>query len=371
MAQPDFNFHGFAAQGLVKSADSEFVDDPSKWSLHLTEAGINGRVTFNDKLQFVAQGVYLDGGNRFPDGTRIDYAFFDYALKQSSSWTANVHLGRYKNLHWFHSATQDVPHTRPSAILPQSVYFDGFRDVSLSSDGVAFTSTLLREHGDIQINWSLGKANFPQDLTRTFLGNSASGDAEQRFVHQFSVYWTPAFSGWHLGISWLDTEFTYDAQPEEFLTDGESMFSRYQISARYSAENFELTSELLIEDVEIDGIAEFAVDRMGYGGYLQGRYFVSPELSAMLRYDTYYLDKDDRSGNRLSQTFGGLVPNYAGYMHTYSVGVRWDIAEKWRLQAEHHWVEGSARLDPIITPTLLTPTDKHWRIVALQLMTWF
>lgn len=370
-ADNHWSFNGFAAQGVTRSENSSFIDDANKTSLNLTELGANVRYTANDKLQVVAQVVYLDGGNRYPDGVRLDYAFLDYHLVDTNKDKINLHLGRYKNRHWLYSATRDVPQTRPSIILPQSIYFDGFRDVALRSDGLSFLGRHGLQKGELEWNWSFGKSDFSGDLTQSLLGNQARGRTEQRYVHQASVYWSTPTLNWQFGISLLDSAFEYKSRALDLLGDGESRFQRAQLSLRYSAPNFEISSEILQESVELTGAVLFASNRTGQGGYVQYQHYLNPVLSGLLRYDVYYADKDDKSGNRLSTRTGNAIPAYYGYMRTATFGLQWNMSERWRLQAEYHNVTGAGRLSPLLVPNALPQAEKRWHIFAIQFMTWF
>lgn len=371
VAKNDLSVHGFFAQGIINSYDSEFVGEPGEWSLQLTEVGINGRYSVNSRVQVVAQGVYLNAGNRYPKGARLDYAFVDYTLINNESWQANLHLGRFKNQNWLYSATQDVPHTRSSIILPQSVYFDGFRDISLSSDGVSLVTNKSYANGDLQLNWSLGKNDISNEFAIDLLGGQPIGSIDPRFVKQLGVGWLSRSSTWQFGVSLLDSRLDYDIADSGFALQGQSVFSRYQAALRYSGRYVEINGEVLKEKIEVDASPLFNIDQTGLGGYVQSRFFLQPNLSVLTRFDVFYPDKDDKSGNQLSARFTGQVPPFAGFMRTYSVGLRWDFGHRCRLHIEHHWVEGAGRLTPIVTPLTLPTTERRWRTLAVQFMTWF
>ena len=128
--------NGFVAQGIIQANDSNFVTDEGGVSLELTEVGINSSYRINPSFRVAGQAVYLDGGNRYPDGFRVDYLFLEWQIFNKANWQVKAQIGRNKNYHWLYSSTRDVPHTRPSIILPQSLYFDAFRDVALGVDGL-------------------------------------------------------------------------------------------------------------------------------------------------------------------------------------------------------------------------------------------
>jgi len=136
--EQDFQFHGFIAQGVIDVEGSNFVNDDGALSPKLTEVGLNGSYQLSDNLRLAGQVAYLNGGNRYEEAVRVDYALLDWSFYDSLSWQANLYLGRFKNNHWLYSSSRDIPFARPSIILPQSVYFDGFRDISVGADGGGF-----------------------------------------------------------------------------------------------------------------------------------------------------------------------------------------------------------------------------------------
>ncbi|WP_232364468.1 porin family protein [Salinimonas lutimaris] len=367
------SWHGFVSQGLTQSVDSNFITDNNDITGELTELGLNGRWQIKPSLALVGQVNYLDGGNRYKSATRLDYLFLDWQMPEMWQWRSHIHLGRFKNRHWLVSATRDVPMTRSTAILPQSVYFDGFRDIALGSDGVLVQSTHTDDNGIWELNWSIGEAPINQGETGAFLGQDAKGEVEQEYVHQASVYYQPPSMDWRLGVSWLDSEFSYNAAPDEFFVNGKSQIERLMLSGIYFAESWEFSAELVREDRTDTGVygPQFSNRQVGQGGYVQARYLLNNKVSLLASYDTYELNKDDPDGRLLEAASGGLIPSYYGYQDTVAVGVRWDPAPNWRLQAEHHWVDGAARSTALLIPQQVTLTQKHWRMWAVQLMYWF
>ncbi|GGW85139.1 hypothetical protein [Alteromonas halophila] len=372
MAQ-DVSLHGYVSQGLTQSVDSNFITDHNDISLELTEIGINGRVDINQSVSVVGQAVYLDGGNRFDKGARVDYLFIDWSLPEFAGWKTQLHIGRYKNRHWLYSATRDVPQTRATAVLPQSVYFDRFRDIALGSDGIQAQFKRFTDEGIWEIDWSYGRSDISDTQTKSLLGDIAQGRAKQDFVHQLSVYWQPADMSWRIGLSALDSDFRYEPAATDFLLEGTTDVDRLMLSIQYFSENWEFSSEILREYQTDTGVLapDFYNRRIGEGGFAQFRYLWDDNFSMLLSFDAFYLYRNDKSGERLEAASGGTVPRYFGYMRTKSVGFRWDIAPRWRFQAEHHWVDGGARTIGFISPFTTIGTEPEWRMWSAQLMYWF
>lgn len=368
----NMSFHGFVAQGLTQSINSHFITNNDAVTADLTELGLNGRYQWSNDVALVGQLTYLDGGNRYEQGARLDYLFFDIHLPKVAGWDAHLHVGRFKNLHWLYSATRDVPHTRATVILPQSVYFDGFRDIALGSDGVLLQATKDGNWGVLEANWSMGRSPFSDYETRSFLGNQARGDAKQDYVQQISLYWQPRSLRWRIGVSGLDSQFAYHAAPDEFLVDGQSHVQRIMLSAVYYAEFWELSSEWLREyQTDAGAFApNFIASRVGEGGYIQARYFFNEDINVLARYDTYDFDRNDDNPSAVAFTQSNSAA-YFGFQHTYTLGLTYDIRARLRLQVEHHWVHGGARLRGLINADTQINTDEHWRMWAAQLMYWF
>ena len=369
----DLKLHGFVAQGLIQSNESNFVNDDGDISTRLTEVGINASYRIHPKLRVAGQGIYLNGGNRYPEGARIDYLFLDWQLLNIPNWQVDMHIGRYKNYHWMYSATRDVPHTRPSIILPQSIYFDVFRDVALGSDGLAILASTNNEVGEWEINWSYGRSDISAEQTQNLLSDGASGDLEQDFAHQFTLTWKPITSLYQVGLSLLDSKFSYRQGQGDDYFDGVATSQRLMLNFIYFGEFWELSSEILKERVVFQDVVfpSFYSDSTAEGGYLQFRYFINPRVNALLRLDLFDRDRRDRSGREIEFMSNGNVPGYFGYMDQATLGIDWKVSEKVQLQVEYHRVKGTGRLAPVLSPNVQLNTGKYWDIWAVQLMYWF
>jgi len=371
--ESNFTWHGYVSQGLTQSIDSEFISSDNTITGELSEVGVNGHYQLVSNVSIAGQVVYLEGGNRFEQGTRLDYLFVDWTVPDIGGWQAQFHLGRFKNRHWLYSVTRDVPQTRDTAVLPQSVYFDGFRDVALGSNGLQASFKRYSENNIWEVNWSYGRSTINDAQQEFLLGNAALGKAEQDFVHQASVYWQPSTMNWKLGVSWLDSDFRYIPAEQDNRFSGTSNIRRFMISMQYFGEKWQVSSEILREIQNNNGLflPDYEDKRTGEGGFVQLRYLFNSKVSGLVSFDTYTNDVDDPDGIRLEAESFGTIPAYFGYMDTIAMGARWDIAPKWRLQAEHHWVEGATRAVSLLDPNIKAHTQKHWRMWSVQLMYWF
>lgn len=374
-AEQNFQLHGFISQGVIDVDGSDFVNDDGALSAELTELGLNGSYQLNSTLRLTGQVVYLDGGNRYAKGIRVDYALLDWSVYDNSSWQANIYLGRFKNNHWLYSSSRNVPFARPSIILPQSVYFDGLRDIAVGGDGVALKLSHSDDgYGNFDINFSYGTSTISDKQTENILGTLVQGKASQDYDAQASLYWQPTFSSWRFGISFLDSVFSYKADEAiDSFVDGDFSFQFYTMNALYEGENWEFSGELYQTRFATKGFYNLQHDKaaIGQGFYLQSRYKLNNKLTLLARYERFYNDKNDKDGRKLEESTAGRVPAYFGYHRDSTVGLSYDFSSDISLRIEYHWFQGAGRLTPVVLPNPQINNSKNWQLWAAQLMYWF
>jgi len=371
----NFQLHGFAAQGLINVNGSNFVNDDGSLSTELTEIGLNASYQLSSSFRLAGQVVHLDGGNRYNDGVRVDYALLDWSAYSNEYWQVNLYVGRYKNYHWLYSSTRDVPFTRPSIILPQSVYFDGFRDIAVGADGVAVKiSHSSDDLGYFDFNMSTGASSISDEQTKIILSDFAFGKMKHTYDLQASLYWQPLLSPWRFGIALLDSDFEYNAaETGDVFINANITLQRYMANILYEGERWEFSGEILQERFVFDGFYYEGAhrDTIGQGMFVQSQYKVNQDLTLLLRYERIYVNKDDKKGHDLEDSTQGLVPSYFAYQYDATVGFSCDLAENFRMQFEYHYIKGTARLTPVVLPNPKINNSENWQLWAVQLMYWF
>jgi hypothetical protein len=374
-SEQDFQFHGFVAQGLIDVDGSDFVNDDASLSPELTEVGINASYRLSSNLRLAGQVVYLNGGNRYVEGLRVDYALLDWSMYESVNWQANLYLGRFKNNHWLYSSSRDIPFARPSIILPQSIYFDGFRDIAVGADGAAIKiSHSNDDYGNFDLNISYGSNQIDDKQAEMILSEFAKGTVEQDFEAQISLYWQPNFSSWRFGISYLDSDFSYKANDNgDLFFDGGFSFQTYSVNALYEGENWEFSGELHQTKSPTIGFYQPSYYKapVGRRAYVQSRYKVSNDYTLLARHERFYNDEDDKDGKKLDEHSGVLIPAYFGYHIATTIGASYDFSSDLRLSLEYHWFRGTGRLTPVVLPNPQVNDSENWKLWAVQLMYWF
>ena len=369
----EIKVNGFVAQGVIQASDSNFVTDDGKVSVKLTELGINSSYRINSNFRVAGQAVYLEGGNRYDQGARLDYLFLEWQLLNSQNWQVKTHIGRNKNYHWLYSSTRDVPHTRPSIVLPQSLYFDVFRDVALGIDGIAVVAQNNNKLGEWDLNFSFGNSRISEEQKSNLLSANASGKLKHDADTQFSVYWRPSYTKFQFGLALLDADFSYQQGENDEFFSGDETSQRIMFNVLYQGQSWEIASEIMRERVIIENMLfpGFSTDTTAEGGYLQLRHFFTNELTLLARLDLYDRNRRVRDGSDIETISQGMVPGYFGFMDQATAGVTWKLSKNIQLQAELHRVKGTGRLAPIFTPDTLINDSKYWNMWALQLMYWF
>lgn len=373
-AEEEINIHGFIAQGIIDVNGSDYVSDDQDISFELTEIGLNASYQFSPDLRVAGQAVYLNGGNRYNEGVRVDYLLVEWALHNTENWQTKLYLGRFKNYHWLYSSIRDVPMARPSIILPQSVYFDATRDMSVGGNGGAIATRYSHEDiGDIDLTASIGYSPVSSTQTTIVMGSTSTGKLNHDNDFQGSIYWRPSSSQWKFGLATTNADFSYKSGQSDSFIDGNLALERFYANAEYQAENWTFSAEILQEHQIITGLLYpgLVINKKGQGGYVQGQYDITPKLQFLARYEHYYANKDDKHGRQLELDSMGTVPNYFGYQYDTTLGLKYRLADKVELQFEHHWIQGTARLTPVLIPEPRVNKEEYWQIWALQLMYWF
>jgi hypothetical protein len=375
----DFQIHGFLSQAYIVTSENNVFgnsDSGGGGSFGLTEAGLNASVRPLPKLLLSAQVLSRRAGEGNTGMPRLDYGFLDYRLYSHEANQFGIRVGRLKNPFGFYNDTRDVAFTRPSILLPQSIYFDRTRNLGLSSDSVQLYSDLAHSNlgsfstqfgialpvvGDKDTAYSFltsGGANLPGHLTRevSYIGRGIYESNDKRI--------RLAVSG-----SWVN--IGYDPSGMLDMGAGSIQFSPIYFSAQYNAERWSLTSEYALRHFVYDKNFTTETLKSGLNGldfygesfYFQGEYRFTPKLEGILRYDVLFTDRADRDGKEFAAKTKN--PAHTRFAKDITVGLRWNVTPQFMLRAEYHNVNGTGWLSTLdnIVPQV---TDQHWHLFAIQ-----
>ena len=379
----DWQAHGFLSQGYTyTSANDFFGNSQGAGSLEFHELGLNILGHPWPNLLVAAQGIYRDTAGSDEDDFRLDYANVDYSLPIGESLTLGVRAGRVKNPFGLYSEARDAIWTRPSVLLPQSIYFDSLqlRSPQLGSDG-----------GILYGRWGLGDHAFTAELliSEPNLGTPGiveflAGPGAQGTLGGRAVLLGRAGYEWQEGrfrllFTVVDLDSDFEPDSPERLPGTVKLFAPL-VSAQVNLEEWSFTGEYLRIDIDRSGIfprlptdpvaREFLLNNTAESYYLQAQYRFAPEWSAFARYDAFFANADDHDGSATARGFG--LPRHRFFAKDLTFGLRWEFAQNWLVAAEYHNIDGTGWLSPIDNPGINDPllargaSDGHWDLFTLM-----
>ncbi len=359
--------HGFVTQGLISSTGNNFFG-PSKngVSWEFTELGVNASYRPDPDLQFSAQLLSCRAGGTDNGRVRLDYGFVDYTFSASESGRWGVMAGKIKNPLGFYNTTRDVAFTRPSILLPQSIYFDRARNFALSAPGASVYGERVGEGGDLYLQLAALRPQVDdQDTKFAFLGVDRPGNLDGDASYIGRLLFDRDGGRLRLALSAAQINMSYRPGAGDALSAGSIRFEPAVLSAQFNAERWSLTSEYALERVSRQGFGAPVLDTTNTSEqcYVQGTYRFAARWEGLLRYDVLYLDRADRDGARYAALSGN--PAYARYAKDWTVGVRYDVTPSFMLRGEFHSVDGTAWLPFEDNPDPFG-TSRRWNMFLLQ-----
>jgi hypothetical protein len=369
----DLQIHGFASQAYITTSDNDFFGNSDNGgSFGLTEAGLNASMRPLPKLLLSAQVLSRRAGQGNNGMPRLDYGFLDYRIYSHEVNQFGVRIGRLKNPFGFYNDTRDVAHTRPGILLPQSIYFDRVRNISLSGDSVQF-------YGEAPVfNWGTFSTQFgvtlpvvnDKETELTLIGVVQPGHLTRDASYIGRGIFETNDKRLRLAVSgiWLNTSYNPKFKLDDPIGPGALQFTPIFFSAQYNTERWSLTSEYAIRhfkynnNFKVPGLD--GLDFYGESYYFQGEYRFTPKWEGIVRYDAYYANRADRDGSEFARLTG--APAHGRFAKDIMVGLRWNVTPQFMLRAEYHHVNGTGWLSRLDNPSSDGPLDKDWDLYAIQ-----
>lgn len=361
-------FHGFASQAYITTSDNDvFGNSDQGGSFGFTELGLNASLRPLPRLQISAQMLSRRAGKGNSGTPRLDYGFLDYRIFSQNAHQFGIRIGRLKNPFGFYNDTRDVAFTRPSILLPQSIYFDRTRNLGLSAESVQFYGeTSVTNIGDFSFQFGVFRPIVSDKDTKLVLVGNVSGKLSPDVSIIGRGIYESSNRQFRLALSgiWLNTN--YKPAQQDSLTAGSINFAPIYVSAQYNAERWSVTSEYALRYFKYKNFNNARLDSLDFFGesfYFQGTYRFYPKWEAVLRYDLLFTDRKDRKGKRHASQTGN--PAHSRFAKDLTVGLRWNITPELMLRAEYHRVNGTAWLSILDNP-VSADTKRHWNLFAVQ-----
>ncbi|HUW29832.1 MAG TPA: hypothetical protein VMV97_14645 [Sulfuriferula sp.] len=359
--------HGFASQAVIGTDHNNFFGaTENKASLGFTELGANVSWRLNPNLQLSAQAVSRRAGETDNGSPRLDYATLDYTIHASENARYGVYLGKIKNPYGLYNETRDVAFTRPSILLPQSVYLDRIRNFVLSSPGAAVYGDNALPIGNLGYQFSVIRPDTSDRETEsTFLGWDRPGKIKSDTSYIGRILLEPGNGHFKVALTGVSMRAHYQPEAPDALLAGNIRFDAWVLSGQYNAENWVLTSEYAQNRINAQNFGALFLNRAATGSsyYVQGTYHLTPKWSALARYDVTYRDKNDKDGQAFSALTG--VPTYSRFAKDLTAGLSYKLSNDWLLRGEFHHVDGTAWL-PYSDNINPAATSRHWNMWLFQ-----
>lgn len=361
----DIQFNGFLTQGWLKSDKNNYFGHSSSsgGSWQFNELGLAATATMTDNLMGAVSVVARNAGGTDNGELRVDYAHLVYDF-QLGDWNTQLMVGRNKLDYGFFNSTRDVANTRPSILLPQSIYFDQARKYMINGDGAQVTaSRALSDASVITLKYYYAYINGADnpETEAFFLGLNWPGRLESPPAQGVSLQYSTPDSD--LKAYYGDGGVEYKPGAADWLRAGKIHMKGLWLSARRTFGDYNMVSELYQLEAKYQNFGSVIPDRVANprGFYVQvGKTFAN-NVEAFVRRDIFYLDNGDRNGQKLAAITGRAASD--GYAYDTTLGARWHLSKGQSLSAEWHHVNGTGWL-----PLQDTPTNhqQNWNLFLMQ-----
>lgn len=365
----DFQVHGFLSQGYFLTSDNKlFGSSDTGGSFDFTEAGLNASWTPVSDLRLAAQILFRRAGSGHEHDVELDFGVLDYSFLSTADYRVGVRLGRFKVPYGFYNDTRDVIFTRPTILLPQSIYPDQTRDLSISADGSLIYGDYRNAWGNLALEFGIGiPRGETLDSELAILGDDYPGQTYSKASYIGRLSYELWDGKLRMAISSARVDTRYD--PKFFSSDdllaGKDIFKPVIFSAQYNQEKLSLTAEYAIRSVKDTGFGEgFDKDITGESYYLQAEYRFADDWVAIIRYDTLYNDRNDRNGDKF-QTIPGYPPAHTQFAKDWTFGLRYYVNSSFLIAAEYHYINGTAWLPLQDNPDPFD-LDQRWHLFAIM-----
>ncbi|WP_417227740.1 hypothetical protein [Amphritea sp.] len=376
----DFSVNGFITQGFFYTDENNVYGESSEHgSFDFHEIGLNTAYRFTPKLRGAVQLMSRQAGEVDNGDPQLDYALLDYRFTDSVEHAVGMRVGRLKVPFGFYNETRDVAFTRPSIMLPQSLYFDQARDLELSIDGAILYGSISVPGGWLDVDLLYGSPQTDTNVEYAYLAVDAVGEFDQSEGFMGRVIYNSESGRFRLGATVSEYRLGYQpaggtvpfdyngGDPQFEFHDGDLKLNVAMLSAQYNTEHWSLTGEYMVHDIdwtELGGIYAARPKTPLTSYYLQLQYRLNYNWDLLLRYDDLMLDGNDPKGKENSQMF---YPRQAHnfYSQDVTLGVGWRPNSDWLFRAELHNVEGTGWAAEQDNPDS-AKLRKYWNIFALQ-----
>ena len=360
--------HGFLSQALVITDDNNFFGPSSQdeGSFEFTEVGLNVSLRPHQDVLLAAQMLSRRAGGDGSDARpKLDYGLIDYQMISDQQRTFGIQLGRIKNPFGFYNQTRDVAFTRPSILLPQSIYFDRTRSLALTGDGLTLYVEERLNNGVVRGQLGVGEPQAGDDLNQTLQLNRILGsfDPQQSAIAQ--VRYEHDAGRFVAALSHANAKSQIDSHYPN-VSDGDFYFRPWIFSLQYNQELWSVTAEYALRRSGLKNFNQPALnfDTTGESWYVQYNRRFYDDWQWLIRYDSLTSNRSDPNGENYEAS--GLGPAHSQFADDLTFGLQWTPHPQVMLAGEYHHVDGTGWLPNQDNPDVET-TSRRWNMWLFQL----
>lgn len=365
----NFKIDGVISLGYMAPTSNHFFGSNAGKNAVITENSLRLSYNFDNRFALSSQVIFRDAEGFSTSGGRLDFLQLDYRNSVWDNSQQTYSIGRFKTQQGFYNKTRDIPFTRPSVMLPQSVYYESLRNFVLSLDGVKVNSIHSFDTSDLTLELGIGKNSIDSDFNSIIYGDTATGSWDSENNYYSDLKWENQQIS--LAVNYSNVALDYNPSVGSYLpieingaifpaplNEGNYRSSIYIYSGQYRLPNWEFTLEH----------SNFTFDSIGFviphykrtskikGTYFQARYFLNEKFILLARYDVMKDISDEKSTVK-SLTQGKDL----------TLGLTWSFNKQWQLALEYHFIKGILWVPPVTKVIPVDDIDEKWGISAIQL----
>ena len=144
--------YGFLTQGAFYARNNHYFGrNNRRVTFDFREIGLGGNFSVSPRHRVAGLLLSRDAGKTDNNRIRVDHLLLDSKWGRLEDWEISSQLGRAKTPLGLFNETRDVAATRPSVLLPQSIYLDNARKLLINSDGLFLRAHQWTTDGDTMV----------------------------------------------------------------------------------------------------------------------------------------------------------------------------------------------------------------------------
>ncbi|MGJ8687361.1 MAG: hypothetical protein ACSHWQ_07770 [Spongiibacteraceae bacterium] len=331
----DLNIHGFISQGYLKSQGNNFYGESLDGSTDFSEAALSSNWRIDNKFSIAGQIVSRDAGQIDNGGVDVDYLFLDFKAIENSDSGLGLRLGRVRNTFGLYNDTRDTIFTRPTILMPQTVYFEGngLREILFASNGAQLYSYWDADGDSTSFTLTAGRdRRFDEDVTRNLAGGAPIGRVS--ITSPIFARLQHSMDGGSTIVSLSGLSASIDSTDSPLGPQGNAKLDATAIvlSLQKNLEHWSFSTEFSSMAISYHIGAIEISNSESQSAYLQAQYRSSKNIVTTMRYEYGIGDTEHPNETDSSQ----LV-----------LGIRWTPTPAWVIAADLYGIRGLAGISNI------------------------